>query len=57
MKQSYKSHKESLILTQIRFKKDEMLNLIKNDGGTDADHKRIKTIEFASNYIDDISYF
>ena len=34
-----------------------MEELIKNDGGTENDRKRIRKIEYASNYIDDISYF
>jgi len=44
-------------LTQIRFTKNEMEELISSDGARDIDRKRIKKIEYASNYIDSIAYF
>jgi len=44
-------------LTQIRYTVPWMINLMKVDGGYERNKKKIKRLEFASNYLDDISYF
>jgi hypothetical protein len=57
LRECYQQNRESLILTQIRFNDEEMRKLLQNDGGSEKDRKMIKKIEFASNYISNISYF
>ena len=57
MKDIYKQEKEVVILTQLRYTVPEMVELMKVDGGYERNKKKVKRLEFASNYVNSIAYF
>lgn len=57
MKEVYKQEKKVVIFTQLRFTVPEMIQLMKVDGGNERNKKKVKRLEFASNDVNNISYF